>query len=133
MAGSRTLPPCATETPTGLGQAINNPDTPAAFSEYQPFKTTATTLGVSNSSFLIQSVNSSSSFEYSGNTFLGWINQAMYNPYNCRLACNALNATGIRCNSYNTCECSLPSSQLPLDLPHRSAPSLPPNPLLLLR
>lgn len=105
--GSRTLPPCATETPTGFGPAVNSPDTAATFSAYPAFKSTATQFGVSNSSFLISVVNDNDAFEYSGNTYLGWINQATYSPFMCQQACNALNATGVKCNSYNTCECSL--------------------------
>ncbi|KAH8778413.1 hypothetical protein F5883DRAFT_638920 [Diaporthe sp. PMI_573] len=79
-----------------------DPDTPAAFSAYAPFKANATAPGVSNSSFLISVVNDNDAFEYSGNTYLGWINQPMYSPWNCQQACNALNATGVKCNSYNT-------------------------------
>lgn len=100
---SRTLPPCATETPTGLGPTVS-PDTASAFSAFSTFKNTATNLGVSNSSFLVSVVNDDDAYEYSGNTYLGWMNQATYSPYNCQLACNALNATGVKCNTYNTCE-----------------------------
>lgn len=100
---SRTLPPCATETPTGWGPAVS-PDTATAFSAYSQFKSNATTYGVSNSSFLISVVNDNDAFEYSGNTYLGWINQPVYSPWNCQQACNALNATGVKCNTYNTCE-----------------------------
>lgn len=104
--GSRTLPPCATETPTGFGPAVTSPaDTAAAFSAFAAFKTAATQFGVSNSSFLISVVNDNDAFEYSGNTYLGWINQQTYSPFMCQQACNALNATGVKCNSYNTCEC----------------------------
>lgn len=100
---SRTLPPCATETPMGMGPAVS-PDTASAFLASSTFKSSATTFGVSNSSFLISVVNDNDAFEYSGNTYLGWMNQATYSPYNCQLACNALNATGVKCNTYNTCE-----------------------------
>lgn len=106
--GSRTqnlLPPCASETPVGMGDKVTSPgDTSAAFLAYAPFQTTAKNLGVDNSSFLIQSTNSNAAFQFVNNTYLGWINQPMYSPWNCSLACNALNATGIKCNSYNTCE-----------------------------
>lgn len=105
-AASRTLPPCATETPTGMGPAVS-PDTASAFSAFSTFKSSATTFGVSNSSFVISVVNDNDAFEYSGNTYLGWMNQATYSPYNCQLACNALNATGVKCNTYNTCEYSM--------------------------
>lgn len=105
--GSRTqnnLPPCASETPVGLGDRVTSPaDTAAAFAAYAPFQTTAKNLGVSNSSFLIQSTNANATFQFVNNTYLGWINQPAYSPWNCSLACNALNATGIKCNSYNTC------------------------------
>ena len=62
-------------------------------------------LGGSNSSFFISVVNDNDAFEYSGNTYLGWVNQPIYSPWNCQQACKALNATGTKCNSYNTCEC----------------------------
>lgn len=100
---SKTLPPCATETPTGFGPTVS-PDNATTFSAFPSFKSNATTFGVSNSSFLISVVNDNDAFEYSGNTYLGWINQPMYSPYSCQQACNALNATGVKCNTYNTCE-----------------------------
>ncbi|KAI7783252.1 hypothetical protein LA080_012176 [Diaporthe eres] len=100
-AASRTLPPCATETPTGMGPMIS-PDTAATFSAFPQFESNATTFGVSNASFLISVVNDNDAFEYSGNTYLGWINQPMYSPWNCQQACNALNATGVKCNTLNT-------------------------------
>ncbi|KKY32805.1 hypothetical protein UCDDA912_g07247 [Diaporthe ampelina] len=59
-------------------------------------------LGGSNSSFFISVVNDNDAFEYSGNTYLGWVNQPIYSPWNCQQACKALNATGTKCNSYNT-------------------------------
>lgn len=89
----------------GWGPPVNSPDTPAAFSAYAPFKANATAPGVSNSSFL------------------GWINQPMYSPWNCQQACNALNATGVKCNSYNTCE--RPLTCPPIDLSNPSPPLLP--------
>ncbi|KAI3395785.1 hypothetical protein diail_868 [Diaporthe ilicicola] len=101
LAAAKVLAPCATETLKGLGPTVS-PDTAAAFSADDTFKNTASTYGVSNSSFLISVVNHNGSFEYGGNTFLGWMNQATYSPYNCQLACNALNATGTKCNTYNT-------------------------------
>lgn len=104
LGASKTLPPCATETPTGWGPAVS-PDTAATFSAFASFKSNATTYGVSNSSFVISVVNDNDAFEYSGNTYLGWINQPTYSPWNCQQACNALNATGTKCNTYNTCEC----------------------------
>lgn len=103
FAASRTLPPCATETPTGLGPAIT-PDTAANFSSYQPFAGNATLYGVSNSSFLVTVVNDNDAYVNNTNTYLGWINQAAYSPWNCQQACNALNASGVKCNSYNTCK-----------------------------
>lgn len=106
FGASKTLAPCATETPTGMGPAVS-PDTASTFSSFSTFKSAATTFGVSNSSFLISVVNDNDAFEYSGNTYLGWMNQATYSPYNCQLACNALNATGVKCNTYNTCEYSM--------------------------
>lgn len=103
FGASRTLPPCATETPTGMGPMVS-PDTASAFTAYQSFKNSATTYGVSNSSFLISVVGDLDAFEYSGNTFLGWMNMPTYDPYSCQQACNALNATGTKCNTYNTCK-----------------------------
>jgi len=76
-----------------------------------------TALGVSNSSFLISVVNDNDAFEYSGNTYLGWINQPMYSPWNCQQACGGLNATGVKCNSYNTCECPLTCPPVDLSTP----------------
>lgn len=107
VEASRTLAPCAAETPTGMGPAVS-PDTASAFSAFTTFKNSATQFGVSNSSFLISVVNDNDAFEYSGNTYLGWMNQATYSPYMCQQACNALNATGVKCNTYNTCECCSP-------------------------
>ncbi|KAJ0124625.1 hypothetical protein J7T55_005964 [Diaporthe amygdali] len=101
FSASKALAPCASETPTGMGPTVS-PDTAAAFSASTAFKNSATTYGVSNASFIISVVNDDDSFEYAENRFHGWINQATYSPYNCQLACNALNATGIKCNTYNT-------------------------------
>ncbi|KAK7706998.1 hypothetical protein SLS64_007206 [Diaporthe eres] len=122
-AASRTLPPCATETPTGWGPTIS-PDTAAAFSAFSMFKSNATTYGVSNSSFLISVVNDNDAFEYSGNTYLGWINQPMYSPYNCQQACNALNATGVKCNTYNTYYLRSPTTTPSLDTSCPNPPSM---------
>lgn len=119
FAASRTLAPCATETPTGLGPAIT-PDTAANFSSYQPFAGNATLYGVSNSSFLVSVVNDNDAYVNTTNTYLGWINQAVYSPWNCQQACNALNASGVKCNSYNTCKSyQAISPALPMEpLPH---------------
>ncbi|KAG8164384.1 hypothetical protein KVR01_006302 [Diaporthe batatas] len=102
--GSRTQsrPPCAPETPAGLGERVSNPDTAAAFLAHAPFQAAARSLGVSNASFLAQSTNGNGAFQYAGNAYLGWINQPAYSPWNCSLACDALNAAGTKCNSYNT-------------------------------
>ncbi|KAL1864727.1 hypothetical protein Daus18300_007529 [Diaporthe australafricana] len=100
LEASRTLAPCATETPAGMGPTVS-PDTAAMFAASQGFKNSATTYGVSNASFVVSVIDDDDAFEYSGNTFLGWMNFATYNPYPCQQACNALNATGTKCNTYN--------------------------------
>lgn len=122
LAASRTLVPCAAETPTGLGPAIV-PDTAANFSSYAPFAGNATAFGVSNSSFLVSVVNDNDAYVNNTNTYLGWINQASYSPWNCQQACNALQASGVKCNSYNTCKSYL--AMFPA-LPMVPVPPFPP-------
>lgn len=110
VGASKTLKPCDPETPTGMGPTVS-PDTVATFSGWPTFKANATTYGVNNTAFLVSVVNDNDAYQYGGNTFLGWINQPTYSPPNCQQACNALNATGIKCNTYNTCELSPPPPQ----------------------
>jgi hypothetical protein len=122
---SITKAPCSAETPVGNGQTINNPDTPAAFMAYKPFQNNATVYSWSNSAFVLTTMNQTASYEYSGNTFLGWINQQTYDPNGCWLTCDALNATGIKCNTFNSCGLTLQTTALSLFLENGSRGKFP--------
>lgn len=101
---------CQSDMPLGLGPTPTA-DTPAAFLANTVYSTNAQNLGVTNSTFVVITINTQGSiqptvYDPKPINYLGWMNMPTYTPYTCAMLCTALggqvsSTNGTSCHSYN--------------------------------